>query len=232
MKNKAAAQEQPYVALPVQELNKIEEQKQVDTFYQVDYNMATVTIFKDGTATLFPGAGLGEGLLFYDLKLMQKMIEERVFPVKGDGSFWEKEKERVLQLNENIPYYCSKVSAFLGFDVSLNTGKDYLKKLTEVINQKFYNQKVKDEEYLYLAIYIGELIRIKSKSKWVLHPEYTLNIYYIPEIVADKNYCDPVWHVVHRLNEASYMPIDVEAIINEVDFAPFGNRSYVEIKDK
>jgi len=231
MKDKATAQTQPYVVLSVQELNKIEERKQIDTFYQLDYNMTTVTIFKDGTATLFPGAGLGEGLLFYDLKAMQRMIDERVFPVKGDGSFWEREKERVLQLNENIPYYCSKVSAFLGYDVELNTEKSYLKELTEAINQKFYNQKVKDEEYLYIAIYIGELIRIKNRGRWVLFPAYTLNMYYIPEIVADKDYCDPIWHVVHRLKDASYMPIDVEAIINEADFTPYGNRSYVELKN-
>lgn len=231
MKDKATAQTQPYVVLSVQELNKIEEQKQIDTFYQVDYNMATVTMFKDGTATLFPGAGLGEGLLFYDLKVMQRMIDERIFPVKGDGSFWEKEKSRVLQLNENIPYYCSRVSAFLGFSVELNTEKSYLKKLTEAINQKFYNQKVKDEEYLYLAIYIGELIRIKNKGRWVLFPAYTLNIYYIPEIVVDRSSFGPIWFVINRLELASYLPIDVEATINEADFAPYGNRSYIEIKN-
>src|SRR6218665_4183096 len=85
MKDKATAQTQPYVVLSVQELNKIEERKQIDTFYQLDYNMTTVTIFKDGTATLFPGAGLGEGLLFYDLKAMQRMIDEKGFFPKKKG---------------------------------------------------------------------------------------------------------------------------------------------------
>ena len=230
MENKSAAQV-PYMALSVQELNKIEEKKKIDTFYQLDYNMATVTMFKDGTATLFPGGGLGEGLLFYDLGVMKRMIEERVFPVMGDGSFWEKEKERVLRLNENIPYYCEKVSAFLGLEVQMSIEKEYLKKLTGAINQKFYNQKVEDKMYLYLAIYIGELIRIKNKGKWILFPEYTLNVYYIPEIVVEKKSYGPIWFVINRLELASYMPLDVETIIEEADFAPYGNRRYVEIKD-
>ncbi len=228
MDNKSEAQV-PYVALSVKELNKIEEKKEIDIFYQLDYNMATVTMFKDGTATLLPGAGLGEGLLFYDLGVMERMIEGRVFPVKGDSSFWEMEKERVLRLEANIPYYFSKVSAFLGFDVKLINDKNYLKELSQVINQKLYNQKVKDEEHLYLAIYIGELIRERSKGKWTLFPEYTLNVFYIPEIVVGTEYCDAIGHVIYRLAEASYMPIDVDIIIKEIGFTPYGNRRYIEI---
>ncbi len=220
-----------YKEMSTKELNVIAERNKdmIDTTYQLDYNYASVFIFKNKTALLFPGSG-GNGIMFNDTEVMKKMIEEKKFPVKGDGSFWENEKERVLNLDSSIGYYCSRLSELLGYNVRLDSDPRYLKELSKAINQKLASKKVDINIYRYAAIYIGELIRMKKKGQWKLHPVYTLNVYYIPEIVCGNTFCDPWSYVINQMETASVMPIDIESLAEKAsDFAPFTNRDYVSI---
>lgn len=221
-----------YKVVTIQEINGLAAQKAaiIDSSYQVDYNKALVTTFKDGTATIFPGNGGGDGLLFYDLKAMKKMIKERTFPVRGDGSFWEQEKMRVLDFYHSLDYYCSKLSEFLQFEVHISNDQTYLKQLSQIINLKASSNNNNDNLIRFLAIYIGEIIRQRVNGKWMLFPIYTLNTYYIPEIVYDRTYCSHWSYVINQLEMVSFIPIDLEGLIEKAStFVPFKNRNYVAI---
>jgi hypothetical protein len=233
-KKSKSQSETSYRILSTVKLNEIEEKKfaEIDSSYQVDYNKASVTIFKDKTAILFPGAGGGEGILFNNVSEMEEMIKSRNFPVKGDGSFWEREKSRMLKLNSEIPYYCDKLSELLDFKVEITNDPVYLKELSRVVNNKVINSKNSQELNNYLGIYIGELLRKKVNAKWRLFPRYTLNMYYLPELVNGNTYADPIYTVISQLEIASIIPIDIESLVEKAnDFVPFSTRNYIDIHE-
>jgi len=222
-----------YKVLSVGELNSIQNKKQssVDTFYQIEYNKAFVTLFKDGTATLLPGGGLGEGMFFSNKDELQKILATKTFPTKGDGSFWELEKKRILNFQNEIPYYCENLSSIFGLHVEINLDTSYLKHFSNIINQKFAQKKIARKTYNYLAIYIAEILRKKTGGKWKLSPKYTLNLYYIPEIVREDKFCSPWSSIIGNLESFKYMPIDLTKIIDDANrYYSIGGRTYDEIQ--
>jgi len=211
------AQKMGYKAMPTVELNKITggRRLETDTFYQNKDNKAYITIFKDGTGTIFPGAGLGEGLFFENMSYLEPFLKSGVYPVKGDGSFWEKEKERIKDIKASINYYCSALSAQLNYNVELSGDPAYLKMLSEIVNEKLRKKKVDDNLYYYLCIYIGELIRRNTGAEWRLLPQYSLNIYYYPELVKGNTFYPLMGFLMSQFEMAKITPIDIETIIKK-----------------
>ncbi|KIA92331.1 hypothetical protein OC25_16730 [Pedobacter kyungheensis] len=128
--------------MDIKSLSKLKDEKfdNIDHFYQLKSSMALVTIYKDGTATVFPSSG-GEGLYAHDIKYLEPMIESGIYPVKGDGSFLEKEKARIANLKESIPLYCTQLSQELDFDVKVSLDPFYLKGLSAVITKRFNTKR-------------------------------------------------------------------------------------------
>ncbi len=211
------AQKLGYKAMPAGELNKITRDRRLeqDAFYQNNDNKAYITIFKDGTGTIIPGAGLGEGLFFESIRDLEPFLKSGVYPVNGDGSFWEKEKERVKDIKGSINYYCSVLSEQLDCNVELSVDPGYLKKLSEIVNEKLRKKKVDDSLYYYLCIYIGELIRRNEGAEWRLMPQYSLNIYYHPELVKGKTFNSPIGFLLRELEMAKIIPIDIETMVKK-----------------
>ncbi len=219
-----------YKVLSVKELTKIETNKkqEIDSSYIIDYNGAFVTTFKDKSSIILPPVlGGEEGLLFYDIADMYKMIENKVYPVKGNNSFWEKESLRVLKFPDAINYYCSELSRILNYGVEINNDTAYLGELSRVINTSLGSKKQKSLLYNYLAIYISELLRRKADATWQLMPQKALNVYYIPEIVKDGKFCTPWSFLIGQLEMVSFMPINIENLLDRANlFYPIQNRTY------
>ena len=187
-----------------------------------------MTVFKDGTSILLPPVlGGDEGLYFYNFIDMEKMINSRIYPVKGTQSFWEKEKERVLNFSNEIPHYCSELSKMLEYKVEINNDTAYLYALSKVVNEKL---KLKENDtilYNYLAIFIGELLRVKIEGEWKLLPQNSLNVYYIPEITKDDEFCNHWSFIINELKIAKITPIDIQYLVNKAGvFFPQGRRKY------
>jgi hypothetical protein len=220
-----------YKVLSVEELNKIEEAKRIetDTSYIIEYNGAFVTVFKDKTSILAPPVlGGKEGLFFYNVADMDEIIKSRNYPVKGNNSFWEKEKQRVLNFSDEMPYYCSRLTEMLNYKVELNSDKLYLKELSEVVTKKIKVQKDKKKLYNYLSIYIGELLRQRVNGEWKLLPQKALNVYYMPEITKDDKFCSHWSFIIGQLEMASFIPVDIESLIDKANvFYPIANRNYI-----
>lgn len=222
----------PYKVLLLEELNKIAEEKQeiVDTFYINDYNAVFVTLFKDGTAILSPPVlGGPEGIFFNDIEAMHAMIASRKYPVKGTGSFWEKEKERIEHIDTSISYYCTKLSELLNFKVEVNDDSVYLKELSSVIDSKIKSKKLPKYLKEYLSIYIGELIRKKLGGEWKLAIEYAFHIYYTPDVVKDNKHYD-LWFILSELDMTKFIPFDLIYIIDNAKekFYPYNQDRYIK----
>ena len=225
----------PYKVLPVAQLNKVIDDKQgiIDTSYINDYNAIFVTIFKDGTAVLSPPIlGGEEGLLFYDIEAMHAMIASREYPVKGTGTFWEKERQHIEHISTSISYYCIKLSELLDFKVEVKDDPVYLQELSAIIGNKMKTKK--QPKYLkeYLGIYIGELIRLRTEGEWKFFIEYAFHIYYIPEVVKEGKSCDVINLIIGELDIAKFMPFDIEYVIDKAKdrFHPYNNDRYVPVK--
>lgn len=220
-----------YKVMPLKVLSQIIDKSKlnIDTSYIVDYNKAFVTIFKDGTSILTPPVlGGDEGLFFTNVNTMNEMIKSKIYPVKGNGSFWELEKDRVINFSVSMEYYCNKLSEWLDFKVIFNSDKLYLKELSTIISKKLHN-KTKLSKVLvnYVSIYIAEMLRQKVNGKWQLLPEYSLNTYYTPEIVNNDMFCNPWYFINYELSFASKQTISVEEIITKINsFFPIGDRKY------
>ncbi|GEM_PF-1602491 len=237
MSKNIQGQSLPYEVLSQIDLNKIIDEKQniIDTEYIIDYNAVFVTIFNDSTAVLSPPIlGGEEGLLFYDIKAMHAMIASRAYPVKGTGSFWEKEKARIEHIDTSISYYCMKLSEVLDYKVEINSDPIYLKNLSNVINNKIKEKK--QPKYLkeYLSIYIGEMIRQSIDGEWNLFIKYAFHIYYIPEVIKNGKSCDVVAYVFSELNLSMFIPFDIEIILNKAKdrFYTYNNDRYRTINPK
>jgi len=223
------AQKEFYSAMDIKSLSKINDKKfdNIDHFYQLKSNMALVTIYKDGTVTLFPASG-GEGLYADDIKYLEPMIASGVYPVKGDGSFFEKEKTRIANLRESIPYYCAELSKKLDFDVKVSLDPIYLERLSVVITKRF-STKRKDYPLAYLlSVYVGELMRVQEGAEYIYRPENTLNIYYTPELTKDGKFCTFVGEFIRELEIAHVTPVNVgEFLSKRNDFYPILTRRYI-----
>lgn len=225
----------PYKVLSKGELTRIEEEKklEIDSFYIIDYNGVFVTTFADGTAILLPPVlGEEEGFFFTNKRSMQEMIDARSYPVKGTGSFWEQEKARVINIEYSMAYYCSKLSELLGFSVELKDERVYLKELSMVVGSKFKSKKVDKDLPNYLAVYIGELIRKRVNGEWKLAIENAFNVYYIPEVVKGNLSFNTVAYIKGELGLASYMPFDIESIVEKANdrFVPYKAGRYAPMK--
>ena len=231
MSNNTDSQTIKYKVLSIEELNKIEKEKRLktDTSYIVEYNGAFATVFKDRTSILTPPVlGGKEGLFFYNVEDMNAMIASRIYPVKGNGSFWEKEKDRVINFSNEMPYYCSKLTEILNYKVELSNDKSYLKELSNVVTEKLKLKKNNKILCNYLSIYIGELLREKVNGEWKLLPEKALNVYYLPEIIKDNKFCSHWSFTIGQLEMASFIPVDIESLIEKANvFYPIGNRGYI-----
>lgn len=223
-----------YEVLDLEGINKIETEKlhQIKRSYILDYNGAFITVYNDGSAVVRPPIlGEKEGLVFYDLDAMEKMIASRAYPVKGNDTFWEVEKERVLDLAGSMPYYCAWLSEMMGFKTELNSNKAYLAELSAAAKEALTSKKIKkkDKEFLrgYLSIYIVELLRQKVGGQWKLKPVPFLNVYYVPEIVKGNKYASPWKHLGSRLKTAGFMPVDIEELVESSnEFYPAMGRNY------
>jgi hypothetical protein len=227
----AKAQITGFKAMSTAALNKIQEEKFLirDTSFQIPLNKAFVTIYKDKTGILFPGAGLGEGIFFEDLKYLEPMMKTGVYPVKGDGSFWEGEKERMRHLLDSMPYYCSKLSEMLKFNVEIKDDPKYLEDLSAAVNVKLKSKKINSDLYYFLSIYIGELLRIRENAEWKMLPVYSLNIYYFPELVKGNMLCWAINFIMRRFQLRYAPPIDIEELIQSANnFYPSNGRRYME----
>ncbi|OQP54579.1 hypothetical protein A4H97_21660 [Niastella yeongjuensis] len=224
-----------YKVMSTAALNELEEKNQslIDSTYQLESNLAFVTVFKDKTAIILPGKGDKEGLFFENTEALNKMVESGVYPVKGDGSFWERQKSRVLNFANEMDYYCSRLSEMLNFKVELRNDPQYLKELSQIITLKFSTKpkRIDKNLYCYLAIYVGELLRRKVDGAWKFLPIYSLNVYYQPEIVSNGKFCDHWGFIIGQLEMASFLPVDIEGLIErlEGDFFPVDSRRYAQI---
>ncbi len=226
----AKAQITGFKAMSTAALNKIQEEKFPirDTSFQIESNKAFVTIYKDKTGILFPGAGLGEGIFFDDLKYLEPMIKTGVYPVKGDGSFWEGEKERMTHLPDSMPYYCSKLSDLLKFNVEIKDDPKYLEDLSAAVNVKLRSKKITKDLYYFLSIYIGELLRIRENAEWRMLPMYSLNIYYTPELVKGNMFSSPIGYFISRFELRHAPSVDIGELIQSANnFYPYNRRTYM-----
>jgi hypothetical protein len=232
--SKNGSPDNAYRILSLTELNQIESTKRslIDTTYIVDYNGAFATVFKDGTSILLPPVlGGKEGLFFYRVSDMNEMIKLNTFPVKGNNSFWENEKERALHFPDAMPYYCSKLTELLNYKTEFKDDASYLKTLSEVISKKLKSSKNSKTLINYLSIYVSELLRQRVDGQWQLTPQKALNVYYIPEIIKQEKFCSPWSIILGELELVSFLPIDIDAIIEKANvFYPIANRNYLTIK--
>ncbi len=224
-----------YRVMSLKELSQIMDRNRlnIDTSYIIDYNKAFVTIFKDGTSILTPPAlGGDEGLFFANIDVMQRMIQSKIYPVKGNGSFWELEKDRVINFSGSMDYYRKKLSEWLEFKVEFNTDNAYLIELSGIVSKKLQHKtKVNKLLINYVSIYVAEMLRQKLNGKWELLPEYSLNMYYTPEIVSKNTFCNPWYFINYELSFASHRAINIEDIIIKVNsFLPIENRTYKSTK--
>jgi hypothetical protein len=158
--------------------------------------------------------GEKQGLLFHNVEDMNAMIASRSYPVKGNNTFWEKEKARVLDFTASMPHYCFMLSQMLNFKVELNNDHEYLLQLSQAVTNVLQSKKSnKDTLYGYVAIYIGELLRQKVGGEWKLLPQRALNVYYVPEIAKGNTYCHHWSFVLNELKMARFIPVDIERLV-------------------
>jgi len=198
---------------------------QIDTTYQIENNNAFVTIFKDKTGVIYTTSiEANEGIYFNDLKFVQKMIDSGVYPVKGDGSFWETQKDKLYDFPKLVDESIKKLSKTFEFDFKLQSDKEYLENLSQVLIQKIKGKKVKKELYYYLAIYLGELKRLEIDGEYRFFPNYNLNVYFYPELFVNNTSCSYIGTIIGRLEIIKYKDISVRELLDDLNFSPAGKR--------
>lgn len=211
--------QEKYKTINLKEINEMEKEKEVlmETFYILE-NGVYVTIYKDGTSILRPPALTGEeGLLFYDLEEMRKMIASGKYPVREYDSFWKEDQDKLKNFDNEIPYFLNKLSKLINFKIEINYDENYLKRASEAINAKLKSNKDKQAKYFYTALFIGELVRNKrSDATWKLIPQPSFNVYYEPELfINDKN--SHIWTTVTgELKLIKMFPLNLEKIYKEM----------------
>lgn len=219
-----------YQVLGTKELNLIigKRQSEISSSYIIEYNGAFVTIFNDSTSIILPPVlGGNEGIFFKNLDAMKTMVDAKTFPVKHMNTFWENEKDRILELPSSISYYCLKLSEIINSDVFVFIDKNYLRTLSDMLNKKMENFISDSLKMNYLKLYIVELLRVQKGGTWKYAPQAALNVYFIPEIVVENKFCSP-WNFLDS-EIRSTREIDLNLLISKLEemFYIVGNRRYL-----
>ena len=196
--NFGIAMGQSFVVKPAEELLKILEQSEIVSDDDIEYNMASVYGLADNRIIVLPNFGT-EGILFYDKGSLQKMIDDRKFPVKGTGNVFELYVDDMLQVEKTHQKFIDQLGHLLGMKVEVSDDPKNLDSLSAHVN-KFMAGKDKndlfngkDNLYVPLGIFFHELVRQHIKGTWGLDKEYTLNPYYTPYITDEKNRTYRIW---------------------------------------
>lgn len=210
----------------------------VKSYYKIDYNAAFVMILSDGRGMIIPPVlGEEDGLLFDNLEEMQQMIDSRTYPVKGTGTFWERERENLLNMPYAIEVYCERLTKKLAFKVEVNNNADYLAELSSVMSRKIKGKGFNQDFHLMTSLFLSELVRVRVNAIWKLFIVYALNRSYKPELVKGEMFVDSVGFIIGELDMVKHrplhMPLDIESVLQEtIDrFMPMSseNQRYLDL---
>ena len=210
--NSVIAMGQGYKIMPVKELIKIINENTVEEESQIDFNEAFIYHLSNKKDILIPNVG-AEGILFDDPEELRRMILERRFPVKGDGTLFEQHNERLEKIEENIDFYFKQLEKLLGVEIVLKSDDDYLIVLSDSINS-FLRKRSRDELFVPLGIFFYEMVRKKINGNWRLDREYILNSYVIPYVSGKDNATYIVWPTLY--DRLGSKPFSCSVFLKEV----------------
>jgi hypothetical protein len=182
---------QSYKVLSVDKLYAIIKNDTVVEESQIAFNEAFLYKLSNDKFAIIPNVG-AEGILFYDSSSLSKMISQRNFPVKNDGSIFEKHRDLMEKIEINYKVYLDQLRDSLNLEILLSDDPVYLKKLSRAIND-FIKTRSQEDIFIPLGIFFNELLRNKVKGHWRLEKEYVLNPYFIPYVVDERNHVYSIW---------------------------------------
>ena len=122
-------------------------------------------------------------------EVIDSIIKSGVIPIEEkEPNPFKMEKERLLDIPENIDYYVSDLAKKLEIEIRRDEEIDIL--LYKEINKKIkaLDAGIAYERYFIpLGVVVGELVRKRVNGEWKVEKRYGYNPYYVPRITDRSN---------------------------------------------
>lgn len=151
---------------------------------QLAFNFAFIYCLPDDKFLIMPSCGKSKySLIVDDETVLNEMIQNRYFPVPDSGLLFEKERDRIHNITQDISYYTNILSGKLQMDVEVKDDSAYFKLLTKAL-QKYTKHDIEyDEDFIVaIGIYTGEILRRRMGGIWAFRKERIMNPYWVPEV--------------------------------------------------
>jgi len=151
---------------------------------QLPFNYAFV--YKKGNKYIVaPSRGLN-GVLYHKKERYLKDVINKSFPVdETPVNNYDKDREliREFDFNKIIERFLNK-----GYIIKKDNYdyEDFIL-LTETIKTLKDQKKFTEDDYYELGFFMADCFRKKIKGGWKIEPVYTLNLYWIPRVLGEKN---------------------------------------------
>ncbi|AXP80519.1 hypothetical protein CJ739_1430 [Mariniflexile rhizosphaerae] len=155
------------------------------------FNSATIHYLKSNEYLVTPSEGK-YAILYSDLNLLKKHIEDKYFPIEKleSNSIYEVEKLNIEDIeNKDITYINYILDKFnLEQNKKINdcSIETQLNDLNDKINS-YGCQNLSNYDILAIGIYVSHLFKIETSSSWQLNKVHTLNTYWTPSIISKEN---------------------------------------------
>lgn len=155
--------------------------------YQLNTNYGFIYPLKDGKRIFIPHDRRSDGILFKDENILKNILSEDVFPIENPNrNFLESEKDRILDLPNNVDYFLDFLKKVLKLEFKEIDQNGLKICLSKVVGRKLKGVTTATEE-IALIILAGEFIISQYGGEWFLQKRYGLyNPYYEPNILTNE----------------------------------------------
>lgn len=177
------AQDKEYELIDKKKLDSLVSKKGYEFFTQLSFNYAYV--YRKGEKyALFPQQGKN-GIIYYSKSRYDRDVIEKTFPVDEPAlNNFDRDKNLIknFEFNVIIDRFIDK-----GYvDRKDDYNYEDLEKLTDTIKKLKLENSITENDYYELGFFLAECFRKKINGGWKLTPEFSFNLYWLPNVVDEK----------------------------------------------
>jgi hypothetical protein len=152
-------------------------------------SITLATVYKGNSGMYYLMPAVGHYGIKANKETIDSIIKSGIIPIEPERlNLFEKEKNRLEKINDNVDYYLSDLNEKL--QMSLTTDKEIDTSLYKAINKKVKSLEPEEayrQFFVPLGVVVGEIVRKKVNGEWKLNKLYGYNPYYAPYVTIGSN---------------------------------------------
>ncbi|MBL0684184.1 hypothetical protein [Aquimarina mytili] len=176
-----------------------------------EFNSANIYELKNERYLVVPKQLSKYVILYHSKDELEKHIKEECFPIEDyeTDSLVEPEKENIKEIKDSIGIYIQYLEKKLDI---LNNFSSQISNISKIESLQraidgYDKDKLTKYDILCIGLYTNEIFRIDTNSSWNIELVFTLNTYWYPTIINQKDKYDVASKVYSSFFEGEYLDL-------------------------